>query len=199
MRNQSILFTAVTAIVFTAFTTAVRADWVEDAVKDIRAKYNQIEGWKKQSATIKFEADDGPESATMKRHVYNGQTVQIDLEYSLGDHGGATVSYYYHGGQLFFAFRSMGSWSFTGKQLPNGESETVDSATEDRIYFKDNQVIRMLRKDADSKDGSALGKILAKTENYPVDDPGLAAEIQQRAYQLLQVQNSAGLKSLFIQ
>ncbi len=198
MRNTITIFAAV-AFAFSAFATNAQADWVEDAIKDIRVKYSQIEGWKKQKKSYEFEADDGPESASMTRYTYNGQVVQIDLGYSLGDHGAVNISYYYHNGQLFFAFRSAGSWSFTGKQLPNGESETMDSVTEDRLYFKDNQVIRLLRKDVDTKNPDDLGKILAKAQNLTVEDPGLAGDVQQKGFQVLNVKSSAGLRSLFIQ
>jgi len=176
-------------------TVPVHADWVEDAVKDIRAKYSQIEGWKRQTQSITFEPDE-PFSAKLTRHTYQGQTVRIDLEHG-GEHGYVTEYHYYHNGQLFFTYRSDGSWRFTGRQLADGNSETVDTLTEYRIYFKDGQPIRLLRKHVESTNPDALGGMVRKQANQAYSDPQLVAETQQRGVQAANVWNPGALGALF--
>lgn len=174
----------------------VRADWVEDAVKDIRAKYNQIEGWKKRAQKIEFESDAEPFFGTLTRYYSGENIVKIDFSYTAGDHGGADESYYYHNGQLIFIYTADTYWSFTGNTLPSGESETKDTLIEQRLYFSNNQLIRHLRKEVNSTNPEALKGLVAKAENQPHQDPETANRLFLRGVKLPFVSSGREIEAL---
>jgi len=168
----------------------------EDLITDIRSKYNAIENASLKSETIRFAPQDDPMEGTMKRYFSDGELVKISLSYTIGDHGGADETYYYSGGQLFFAFITDSSWGFTGKTLSNGESETVDTVSEHRMYFANGQLIRYLRKSVETKDPDGAAKALAKAENEPYTDPEFAQTTLRRAMGAPSVTSAAGIESL---
>ena len=172
------------------------ADPTEDAVTDIRARYNLIEGAKLRSEQIDFEATDGPGSGTCTRYFQGNELVKIHLSYSLGDHGGSDEYYYYSGGQTFFAFATDSSWGFTGTTLPNGESETMDTATEHRAYFVDGTLIRHLFREAQSKDPKSLNSLLNKQPNKPCPDADRATSLSRMGNGAFQVKTPAALGKL---
>lgn len=181
-----------------ALMPVAHADSTEDAVSDIRARYNQIEGKKLRSEKIDFEATDGPGSGSCTRYYQGSELVKIHLAYSLGDHGGSDEYYYYTGGQLFFAFATDSSWAFTGKTLPNGESETIDSATEHRAYFVEGTLIRHLFREAQSKDPKSLNSLLNKLPNKPCPDADRAAGLSRNGNAAFLVKTPAALGELLM-
>lgn len=176
------------ALVALILTPIVRADWVEDVVKQIRADYNATESARLTKRTIQF--DDGPEVAELTKH-YRGDEV-VKLVFSSGsDHGAATDYYYFKNGQLYFIYQTAGSWSFD----PNGpEGTTIDTGREQRIYFHDNKVIRHLVKEVSSRDANAITGLLAKASNQTVNDPDGAVSLGNTGYRLLQVNNASQLE-----
>ena len=190
-------FTVIFLGLLTGLTmTAAFADPIEDAVTEIRTRYNQIEEKKLRSEQIDFEATDGPGSGTCTRYYQGSELVKIHLAYSLGDHGGSDEYYYYSAGQLFFAFATDSSWGFTGTTLPNGESETIDSATEHRAYFVDGALIRHLFKEARSKDPKNLTSLLNKQANKPCPDAERAASLLSMGNAVTQVKTGDALGKL---
>ena len=153
MTSTRVLLRSLLAAAF--FTTSAIADPVEDAVKDIRAKYNQIAG------------------AKLDTHGFGA----VEL-------GGAVETYFYHIGQLFFIYVAQSSWRFTGNTLASGESETVDSLIEHRLYFANGGLIRHLRKEVESTNYDALGGLIAKVPNQPHEDPALASAAKMRGFQI---------------
>lgn len=150
---------------------SARADWVEDSVTQIRERYNEIEAASLRADTLNFEATDGPEAGHLTRYYRGQELVKAVLSYSLGDHGGAEESYYYSQGQLCFVFASSSSWRFTGRTLANGESETTDESSEQRIYFRDGQMIRDLWKTVQVPSGKSASQLLKAAKNQPHSDP----------------------------
>jgi hypothetical protein len=148
-----------------------QADWVEDAVTQIRARYNEIEAASLRAESLSFEATDGPESGKLTRYYQGQELVKAVMSYSMGDHGGAEESYYYSQGQLCFVYAASSSWRFTGQTLANGESETADESAEQRIYFRDGQMIRDLLKVVQVPSGKSAAQLLKAAKNQPHSDP----------------------------
>lgn len=184
---------------FPLLTTMVaHAAPTEELVAEIRAKYNAIENASLQSDTIRYAPGDDPMEGTMKRYFRNGELVKVFLSYSMGDHGGAEENYYYDNGQLFFAFISDSSWGFTGKTLSNGESETVDTFNEHRLYFSDGSVIRYLKKSGKSADPNGKALALKNAENQHYNDPEFVAAVRKRAMNAPSVSDPSGLENLLL-
>lgn len=165
----------------------------------IRALYNEIEGAKLRTKVIEFEAQDEPLAGTCTLHYQGDKVVKVHLAYGAGDHGASDEYFYYSGGQLFFAYASDGYWSFTGETLPNGESETIDSTTEHRVYVENGAVIRHLEKAAKSKKPEALKGLLAKAANAPSEDADRAARLVKRGGKARSVQDAPGAIALFLE
>lgn len=160
------------------------ADPVEDAVKDIRAKYNAIESASLETQVIEFAPDDDPSYGKVTKYFQNGQLVKANFVFGEGDHGGADETYYYYNGQLFFIYVAQNSWRFTGKTMANGESETVNSLVEQRLYFSNGSLIRHLRKEVESSNYEALASMVAKAPNQPHQDLALASAAKMRGFQI---------------
>jgi hypothetical protein len=169
LKTRLCSYLAATTFLLTGLTA--QADWVEDAVTQIRARYNEIEAASLRSGSLEFEATDGPESGKLVRYYQGQELVKAVLTYSLGDHGGAEESYYYSQGQLCFVYAVSSSWKFTGQTLANGESETVDESAEQRIYFRDGQMIRDLLKVVQVPSGKSAAQLLKAAKNQPHSDP----------------------------
>lgn len=197
MNRRHIFLSGIATIAVTAAgILPAKADWIEDAVKDIRAKYNQIEGWKKRSETIKFESDQEPLFGTLTKY-YSGETVvKIEFSYTAGDHGGADESYYYDNGQLMFIYTADSYWSFTGNVQPDGQSETKDTLIEQRLYFAKNQLIRHLRKSVESTNPEKLKSLVSKAENQPYQDPDTANRLFLRGLKLPFVSSGKEIEAL---
>ena len=168
----------------------------EEVVAGIRSKFNAIENASLKSETIRFAPQDDPMEGTLKRYFHNGELVKIDFSYTEGDHGGADETYYYSGGQLFFVFITDSSWGFTGKTLSNGESETVDTFREHRLYIAGNNVVRYLLKSASSNNPEGGPKALAKAENQEQSDPQFTTSVINRALKATNVTSSGGIEGL---
>lgn len=164
-------------------TAPVLADQIEAAVNGIRAKYNAIESAKLTTQVIEFEPDDDPSYGKLTKYFQNGNLVKANFVFSQGDHGGGDETYYYDKGQLFFIYVDERSWRFTGNTLPNGESETIDTMTEHRLYFSNGNLIRHLRKQVESTDYEAIGGMIAKVANQPFNDPAFASAAKMRGFQ----------------
>lgn len=173
----------------TLFVGSAHADWVEEAVTDIRAKYNQIEGAKLETQVIEFQPDDDPAYGKITKYFQNGQLVKANYVFGEGDHGGGDETYYYYNGQLFFIYIDQRSWRFTGKTMANGESETIDTMTEHRLYFANGNLIRHLRKQVESTDYEAIGSMIAKVANQAHQDPAMASAAKMRGFQVPGVGN----------
>lgn len=154
-----------------------QADPVEDAVADIRARYNLIEGAKLRSSQVEFESNEEPVAGSCVRYYQGDQLVKVHLSYAMGDHGGGDEYFYYQNGELFFAYATDSYWGFTGGTLPNGESETIDTAVEHRTYFVDGALIRHLFKEVKSKTPENIAALLSKAPNQPCDDGERAARL----------------------
>tara|TARA_R110002096_G_scaffold301473_1_gene496377 strand:- start:1207 stop:1821 length:615 start_codon:yes stop_codon:yes gene_type:complete len=175
---------------------SLQADWVEDAVTDIRGKYNQIEGANMQSNRIAWESDQEPASGTLVKYFSNGSVAKIHFSFAEGDHGGSDEYYYYWNGQLFFSFVTQSYWKFSGQTLANGESGTTDIAVEHRLYFSNGSLIRHLKKEAESANASALSGILAKKDNQNYQDLDLSNAVLSRGTRAPSVSNGSGIENL---
>jgi len=163
--------TALFVAALTSFTLSPsRAADAEAIVKDIRERYNRIEGAKLRPQEIEFSSDSDPVSGTFTRYFQGNSLVKIKLSYGMGDHGGSEEYYYYDAGGLFFAFATDSAWGFSGETLPNGESGTIDTAIEHRAYFFDGSLVRHLSREAKSKDPAAISALLKKATNQPSSD-----------------------------
>lgn len=149
----------------------------EAIVKDIRERYNRIEGAKLRPKEIEFTSDSDPVSGTFTRYYQGDALVKIKLSYGMGDHGGSEEYYYYDQGRLFFAFATDSAWSFSGETLPNGESGTIDTAIEHRAYYSDGALVRHLSREVKSKDPAAISALLKKATNQPSTDSERAARL----------------------
>tara|TARA_R110000850_G_scaffold142269_1_gene264318 strand:- start:4454 stop:5110 length:657 start_codon:yes stop_codon:yes gene_type:complete len=168
------------AFICFVFASPLKADWIEDAVKDIRSKYNQIEGSDSKSSKIEWESDQEPAYGTLTKYFQNGNLAKIHFNFGEGDHGGSDEYYYYWNGTLIFVFVNQSYWRFSGGTLPNGESETIDVSAEQRLYFSNGSLIRHLRKEAQSTNASALSRILGETSNENFNDPEFANAAMRR-------------------
>lgn len=172
------------------------ADSVEDAVADIRAKYNQIENASLETKVIAFEPDDDPAYGKVTKYFRNGQLVKANYVFGQGDHGWADETYYYHNGQLFFIYVAGRSWRFTGRTLASGESETVDMMREHRLYFSNGSLIRYLMKEAESTDYDALGSLIAKAPNQLYQNPDLSSAARMRGFQIPGIGSSQDIATM---
>lgn len=185
------------AIVSGPVPPALRAADVEGRIREIRAKYEAIENARLSKKTISFEGEDEPVNGECTLYRQGDRIVKAVFTYG-GEHGANDESYYYDDGLLFFVHASDGTWNFTGRTLPNGESETVDSVTEHRVYIDGGEIIRHLVKEAKSTDGSKLPAILAKTENKPGDSGGRAQRMLRVGAALLQVGGPKDLEKILM-
>ena len=172
-------FIALLAALF--FAPLAKADPVENAVIDIRAKYNKIEGAKLPSKSINWEPGDDPAWGKMTKYYSDGNLVKVYFNFGEGDHGGGDEYYYYWNGEFIFAFANQSYWKFTGRTKADGQEETADVNIEQRLYFANGQLIRHLYREASSTNPQLLKQIMAATENAHQNDPEFASQVQRRA------------------
>ena len=184
---------ALIAATILLLTPNAQADWVEDAVKQIRADYNATESASLTKKHIKL--DDGPEVAELTKYYKDDSLVKMVFT-SGGDHGTATDQYYFKNGRLYFIYQSQGYWSFNPK---GPEGTTIDTGREQRIYLKGGKIVRHLVKEVSSRDPNAINKLLAKAPNKPTNDPEAAMGLSNAGYRLLNVNSSKQLEDYLYQ
>jgi hypothetical protein len=170
---------------------------VEDRVKAIRSRYNEIESAKLKGRKVEFKGESEPITASCTAYVEEGEVVKVHLSLG-GDHFASDEYFYYSGGRLIFVYASDGSWRFTGETLANGESETIDEVVEHRVYLSDGAVIRHLQKSAGAKKADELAGLLAKMENRPGEDSERAAALVNRGERARSVKTAADLGQLLL-
>ncbi|MCB1233164.1 MAG: hypothetical protein KDN19_23170 [Verrucomicrobiae bacterium] len=177
------------AVLLLAFVPTLQADDVEDRIKSIRADYNATESAELTAKEISF--DGGSELAELTKYR-NREGEIVKLKYVTGsDHSAVTDYFYFKNGELYFIYQSQGSWSFDPK---GGESATIDTGREQRIYYDGDRVIRHLVKEVKSRDPDAISKLLADAENQSVNDSEAATGLQNAGYRLLKVEDRAQLE-----
>lgn len=164
-------------------------------IAEIRQLYSTIESGELKRQVIKDPDEAVP--TTLTRYSLKNETVKIVLETG-SDHGLSTASYYYHEGELFFAYLVDESWRFTGKQKPDGESETIDVRRETRLYFDGKKGIHSLEKEVKDTDPDALRKKIAKEANQSFSDPERVAEARETGEALLPIRSRAELEAYLI-
>ena len=179
-----------------SFSFSANADAVENAVKDIRAKYNQIEGAKLPSNQVAWDPGDDPAWGTLTRYYSDGNLVKIHFNFGEGDHGGSDEYYYYWNGELFFAFANQGYWKFTSRTKADGQEQTADVAIEQRLYFSNGNLIRHLYREAESTNPDLLKQIMAATENAHQNDPEFANAVQRRGILAAQASSGAHIENM---
>lgn len=185
---------AATALLAAAVSPA-RGDTVEERVKEIRSRYNEIESAKLKGRKVEFEGESEPITASCTTYTEGGEVVKVHLSWG-GDHFASDEYFYYADGQLLFVYASDGSWRFTGETLANGESETIDEVIEHRVYVSDGAVIRHLEKSASAGKADAIPALLAKAESRPGDDAGRAATLVEHGHAAASVKTAADLGKL---
>ena len=142
----------------------------DERILDIRRQFNQIESANLQPRSIR--AGDEASPITLTRYTRGkNQVVAKVVVVSGSDHGATTESFYYdEQGRLFFAFVVSEWGQFTGKQKANGESETIDTRRETRLYFEGTRCLRALRKEVKDPDPKRLRGKIAEEPNVPLED-----------------------------
>jgi hypothetical protein len=191
---------SLTALLALATSLSIPAfgDPVEDRVKEIRSRYNEIESAKLKGTKVEFEGETEPITASCKTYFEGDQVVKVHLTWG-GDHFGSDEYFYYSGGRLIFVYASDGSWRFTGGTLANGESETIDEVVEHRVYLAEGTVIRHLQKSASSKKADEVASLLSKVENRPSDDTERAKELVAHGNAVYSVRTGADLGKVLLQ
>ena len=174
---------AVTVALFAPFTFSqlLRADPLDNVVREIRATYNTIEEADLSGKTLKWEPHNDPAQGRITQYYSEGNLVKVHLSFGEGGHGASDEYYYYSDGELFFAFVVGGYWKFSGRAKADGHAETVDIGSEHRLYFKEGRLFRHLYKHAQSTDPALIKSIMAATENAHYNDPEFVAQVQRRA------------------
>ena len=173
------------------------AQTVEEKVSGIRARYNEIEGAKLHAKTIEFEAQEEPFSGACTLHHRGDEIVKVHLAYGAGDHGASDEYFYYTKGVLFFAYAADGSWGFTGETLPSGESETIDTVAEHRVFIENGTILRHLEKKASAKNPAEIKGLLAKASNSPSAASERAAQLLRHGLAAAGVHDAASALKAF--
>lgn len=187
------------ALLVAAIPLSLLADAaVDEQVKTIRARYNEIEGAKLRRETVTFESRDEPLSGTCAFYYEGDALVKVHLAYVAGDHGGSDEYFYYDRDGLFFVLASDSLWSFTGKTLPDGVDETVETLIEDRLYLVRGKVVRHLRKKATAKDPARLPTLLGEAKNESLTDPERAGSLLRHGRGLPSGKTADALERLLV-
>jgi len=168
------------------------------AIGEIRKQYSAIVNGKPNSVEqLEFSCEGEPTGGTMTVRRYPGELMAVKLSYVTGDHGGSEQNFYFKDGALFFVLQTDQYWTFTGQQLANGESETIDRATQHRYYFDGGRCIRQLTKQVEASIPDEIPNLLGQAPNTEVDPGGEVRDLQQRASALRKVQSAADLQRIF--
>lgn len=174
----------------------VNADESDSTLKDIRARYAEIENAKLRTKTVKFDSETEPVSGVCTLSFAQDKLVKVKLSYDMGDHGGSDEYFYYRDGVLIFAFATDSSWQFGGKPRPDGNAGTIDTVAEHRVYFAKGKVVQHLAKKVSSSDGKAIPTLLEKTVNKVSEDTERAQSLKKNGDRAYRVKTSADLGKL---
>ncbi len=185
LMNQSLLH----SLTLLFFLTASAAFSEDARIEQIRAKYNATESAKLSKRTIKLDA---PVEMVELVKFYDTDGILVKMAFtSSGGHSAGTDYYYVDRGTVYFVFSAGGYWSF---DFDGPKGTTVDTASERRVYYSGNQVIRHLLKEARSKDPDAITGLLKKAKNRAVSDVEAETILLSDAQHLLLVDTKKELE-----
>ena len=142
----------------------------DERILDIRRQFNQIESANLATRTLRAGDEATPVTLTRYSRGKDQAVAKIVVE-SGSDHGVTTKSFYYdEKGRLFFVFVVSEWWQFTGKQKANGESETIETRREARLYFEGGRCLRALEKEVKDPDPQRLRAKIAAETNATLED-----------------------------
>lgn len=130
---------------------------VESDIKFIREKFKIINGANYTSKHLKINCDEMSSNEVVRKHNDKGELMYLK-HVECGEPGCATIEHYYWDGALIFIFRV------------NDYSEGVSQLRQEyRTYFKNNEMIRCLEKEARYFDGQPpMEELLKKSKNKEV-------------------------------
>lgn len=174
----------------------VNAEESDSTLKDIRARYAEIENAKLRTKIVKFDSETERVSGVCTLSFQQDKLVKVKLSYDMGDHGGSDEYFYYRDGVLIFAFATDSSWQFGGKPRPDGGAGTIDTVAEHRVYFAKGKMLQHLAKEVSSADAKAIPALLAKTPNKDSEDAERAQSLKMNGDRAYLVRTSADLGKL---
>jgi len=132
---------------------------MESDLAEIRAEFEKAEVEKLAVESFTHEFDSGPGQWNLKLHrAKDGTLHRVSLETG-GEHGWSQETYYFKDGQIFFALLTMADIPVQGPELTR----------EIRLYVKDGEVIRALKKTFQGETEAQLNAARAKSANKPLE------------------------------
>ena len=180
-------------------TKTARADDTEAVVKRIRDRYQVIEAAKLRPQEITFASETDPLTGSFTRYYLKDELVRIKLLYVLGDHSEREAYFYYDSGELVFVFATDTVWKFSGELLPSGDSGTIDTAVQHRLYFDKNVLVRHLSREATSKDPKRIATMLNDAPNRPGSDSKRARQLSRLGRDLYRVRDENAVMRLLLE
>ena len=93
--------------------------------------------------------------------------------------------------------RGITARGFTGETLPSGESETIDTVAEHRVFIENGTILRHLEKKASSKNPAELKGLLTKASNSPSAASERAAQLLRHGLAAAGVHDAASALKAF--
>lgn len=89
--------------------------------------------------SLGYACASDPAGGSFRLCFLDDELVRATHDYTRGDHGGGSETYYYDGGTLFLAELSASSWAFTGELHTDEDGREVpgieESVHEERRYY----------------------------------------------------------------
>jgi len=203
-----IIFASLAGVVllFEGVAAAPDKGEIEAEVQSIRKWFAEVETLQElRQENIEFQCEGDPMEGVLTRRYRRdtNQIVRLDLVINYSDHGAGDEIFYYRNGKVFFVLESEFSWRFAKKKGDKpGETSTVDSIRERRLYFAGGNCIRVLEKSVSSENPEKLKGLIAKAENRELDLAAvetrkIVAEIFKSAVTLPKMTNAKAVAKFF--
>lgn len=183
------------------FTLSSHVAFAKDGaeIQQIRQWYNQIQDDASLKKTIIKTRDDEPHGVTVTRYAtVSGELRKLHIATG-GEHGAEDLTYYYHGGNLFFIYSAYQSWQFSGETNTDGQAGTIDSGGQSRYYFSEGKCIQALGKNVQTTSPDKLATLLQKEENQPIVYHSTAPLYLKKSKALAEVTNREELEKFLSQ
>lgn len=167
----------------------------EARILEIREMYQTIENSKDLKKEVISLNEKEAGGMTITRFMGKDGVLRKMTVKTMGDHGVGMERYYFADGKLFFVFAESEYWKFTGKAGADGEGETMDVASERRLYFSGEKCVLQLLKEVAVREENAAKGLLAKEKNKAVKDAETATFHLKRSNEFSKLKSKKALEA----
>lgn len=166
-----------------------RVKWIEDRYNAINIDDHDIRAFEFENKNTQMKA-----KVVYQLNPKTAAVEYITVDGSIGKNKTFAEYFYFSEGTLFLVTRQNNSWTFH----PQDPAQTIDTMVEQRSYFNEGAVFRVMSRKYEAGGPEKLRELAAKTPYAPVEvDGAKSIELVSRASRLMLAKSASDVAGIY--